>query len=102
MFEHLTPTMSVPATKDKDNKDITSTEEYQASLVAYQEWCKKDCKVRYTMLYCMMILFMNLTFILLLKITRTLLILRSIKRAWLRTKNGARKIVRYAILCCIA
>jgi len=45
--------MSVPATKDKGNKDITSTEEYHASLVAYQEWCKKDCKARYTMLYCM-------------------------------------------------
>jgi len=45
--------MSVPATKDKDDKDITSTEEYQASLVAYQAWCKKDHKVRYTMLYCM-------------------------------------------------
>jgi len=34
VLEHLMATMSVPATKDKDNKDITSTEEYQASLVA--------------------------------------------------------------------
>ena len=47
MLQHLTTTMSVPATKDKDNKDITSTEEYQATLVAYQEWCKKDCKAYY-------------------------------------------------------
>jgi len=45
--------MSVPATKDKDNKDIIATDEYQASLVAYREWCKKDRKARYTMLYCM-------------------------------------------------
>jgi len=37
VLEHLTATMFVPATKDKDNKDITSTEEYQASLVSYQE-----------------------------------------------------------------
>ena len=28
VLEHLTTTMFVPATKDKDNKDITSTEEY--------------------------------------------------------------------------
>jgi len=45
--------MSVPATKDKDNKDITATDEYQASLVVYQERCKKDHKAHCTMLYCM-------------------------------------------------
>jgi len=45
--------MSAPATKDKDSKDITATDEYQASLIAYQDWCKKDRKARYTMLYCM-------------------------------------------------
>jgi len=37
VFEHLTATMAVPATKDKDNKNITYAEEYQASLAAYQE-----------------------------------------------------------------
>ena len=52
VFEPLTTTMSVPLTKDKDNKDITATDEYQASLIAYQDWCKKDRKARYTMLYC--------------------------------------------------
>jgi len=35
------------------------------------------------------------------KMTRTLLPLRSIKLAWLRTKHGARKIVRHAILYCM-
>jgi len=45
--------MSAPATKDKDDKDITSTKEYKASLAAYQAWCKKDRKARYTILYCM-------------------------------------------------
>jgi len=53
VFELLTTTMCVPTTKDKDNKDITSTNEYRPCLVAYQEWCKKDRKVRHTMLYCM-------------------------------------------------
>ena len=37
VFEHLTTTLSIPATKDKDNKDITATDKYQASLVAYRE-----------------------------------------------------------------
>jgi len=45
--------MYVPAYKDKDNKDITSIKEYQASFVEYQEWCKTDRETRYTMLYCM-------------------------------------------------
>jgi len=36
--------MFAPATKDKDDKDITSTEDYKASLAAYQAWCKKDRK----------------------------------------------------------
>ena len=53
VFEHLSATMSVPVNRDKDNKDITATEEYQASLVEYQEWCNKDRKACYTMLYCM-------------------------------------------------
>jgi len=52
VLEHLTTTMSARATKDKENKDITSIEEYQASLVAYQEWYQKDHKACYTMLYC--------------------------------------------------
>ena len=47
VLEHLTAMISAPTTKDKENKDITSTEEYQASLVTYQEWCKKDRKARY-------------------------------------------------------
>ena len=34
---HPTATIYVPAYKDKDNKDITSIKEYQASLVEYQE-----------------------------------------------------------------
>ena len=42
VLEHLTTTMSSPAAKDKDNKDITSTKEYQTNLVAYQEWCKRN------------------------------------------------------------
>jgi len=53
VLEPLQVTMSVPVTKDKDDKDITSTEEYQASLVADQGWCKKDRRAYYTMLYCM-------------------------------------------------
>ena len=53
VLEPLQVTMSALATKDKDDKDITSTEEYKTSLAAYQAWCKKDRKARYTMLYCM-------------------------------------------------
>lgn len=53
VLEHLTTTMSAPLTRDKDDKDITHTNECKTSLVAYQDWCKKDRKARYTMLFCM-------------------------------------------------
>jgi len=53
VLEPLSVTISAPATKNKDDKDITSTEEYKASLAVYQAWCKKDRKACYTMLYCM-------------------------------------------------
>ena len=50
---HLTATIFAHVTKDKDNKDVMFTKEYQANLVAYQEWCKTGREARYTMLYCM-------------------------------------------------
>ena len=54
LLEHLTVAKFSPLDKDKDGKPIdTTSAQYQESLLAYQDWSKKDRRASFTMLYCM-------------------------------------------------
>ena len=53
MLDLLTSSMTAPAEKDEQSRDITATEQYKKNLKAYQAWLKRDHSARYTMLSCM-------------------------------------------------